>query len=168
MTTPTGQISLGDCNVEIMQRAFGTQIGIWEPGDRLSYTGQRDMAALRKAWGATITDGTYNAGKFGFNYGWGVGLMGAINDTTINNGGPVVYCPDISWSTYVSYGVVNMEDALGGGAAVAGFNGTDVDHFSVNYSRKTITSRFGSGIFWTPQTYFDGAYDEVVGLKYYA
>jgi hypothetical protein len=168
MATPTGQIALSDCNTEIMQRGATTQISIWEPGDRLSYSGQRDMAALRKAWGATITDGTYNNGKFGIWYGWRTGYMGNINDVTLNNGGPLVYCSAVYWDTYVSLGVMVMDDPLGSFTAVGGFQGTDVDHFSVNYARKTITTRGTSSFSWTPQQWFDGNYDEVIGVKFYA
>lgn len=168
MATPTGQIALSDCNTEIMQRGATTQIGIWEPGDRLSYSGQRDMAALRKAWGATVTDRTYNAGKFGTYYGWLTGTMGSINDTTINNGGPLVYCAGVYWTTYLNTGITQMDNPLGSSTAVGGFQGTDVDHFSVNYSRKTITNRGGSTFTWTPQQWFDGFYDEVIGIKFYA
>lgn len=168
MTTPAGQISLGDCNTEIMQRGFGTQISIWEPGDRLSYSGQRDMAALRKAWGATIGDGTSNQGKFGVWYGYKHATMGSINDNTINNGGPLVYCSGIYWTTFLNTGTTEMDNPLNSGTAVGGFNGTDVDHFSVNFSRKTITTRGTAAFFWTPQQWFDGAFSEVVGLKYYA
>lgn len=168
MATPTGQISLGDCNVEIMQRGFGAQIQIWEPGDRLSYSGQRDMAALRKAWGATLTDGVDNQGKFGSWFGYYSGVMGSINDNTINNSGPLVYCSAIYWTTFLNLGSTIMDNPLASQTPVAGFNGTDVDHFSVNFSRKNITARGTASFNWIGQQYFDGSATEIIGLKFYA
>ncbi len=166
MATPTGQIALSDCNTEIMQRGAGTYCPITDPSDRLGYGGQRDMAQLRKAWGATITDGSYTS-KFGTQYGYSYGLFGALNDYDISGG---VFCNGVFTELFVfGSGQCQITSALGTFNPVGGWQGFDVDRIAITNTNLGITNRqnyyftfnsIGSGL--------DGAGTNSLGIKFYA
>lgn len=166
MATPTGQIALSDCNTEIMQRGAGNYIELTEPSNRLGYSGQRDMAQLRKAWGVTVSDRTYTS-KFGTQYGYSYGIFGALNDYTISGG---VYCNGIFTELFIiGSAQTQITNALGAFNPVGGWQGFDVERMAFGNVNAGITNRqnyyFTWNYFGTP---LNGAGEDAAGIKFYA
>jgi hypothetical protein len=109
MATPaSGQISFADLNTEILQATGSTQLNMNDAGVRCGFgaTSQLSLSQLYKAWGCTITEGTYTD-KFGTNYGYNNYLYtyGSTNDSSITSStnlmaaayGTLGGTTDVSW-----------------------------------------------------------------------
>lgn len=112
MATPTTTLGFSNLNTEILQRTSTTQISLNDAGVRLGYgaTSQVSLSDLRRAYGATITSGSYTDKFFSFT-GYdrlpiGSGNTGAIDDDTINAASPLVkiaYFASFAGSNTIAY-----------------------------------------------------------------
>lgn len=168
MTTPTGQISFGDLNTEIMQAGSTAQRNMNDAGVRLGYgsTAQLSISQLKNAWAATVTEGTYTD-KFGSSYGFLSGVStGSIDDASIT---ATSTCTDTYYGTFGAatytfwsgfesgYRASAVSRWAIGGTNITGFTATDhngspegLDQLSSN------TSSYG----------LDGSGTVTVGLKW--
>lgn len=138
MATPTGQISFGDLNTEIMQAGSTTQRNMNDAGVRLGYgsTAQLSISQLKKAWAATVTEGT-SSDKYGSYYGFQTSpnpnpACGSIDDSTITSGGSYLF--QTSYGTFGGSTVTQWDGLEAGFRATAitrwAIGGTNITGFS--------------------------------------
>lgn len=172
MATPSGQISFGDLSVEILQAGSTSQRSLNDAGVRLGYgaTSQVSISQLKKAWGCTITEGSYSD-KFGVQYGFDqyIYLFGSSNDTSIT--GSTV----LMWAKYGSLGGSSGAGFWinGSGTYETGFRATDVGRLAfgdTNITGFTASNGDGSSVPDAVEiagtAYFDGTGTTTVGLKW--
>lgn len=135
MATPaSGEISFSDLRSEIMQSSSGAISigGSGGAGERLGYgtTAQISMSDLRKAWGATITCGSYTD-KFGTTSGYSTGLgIGSLNDTTYTPGYTVDSIATGAGINYVYYNEATGFDVI-----------NNLNRFALGNSLRTISDQ---------------------------
>lgn len=171
MATPTGQISFGDLNTEIMQAGSTTQRNMNDAGVRLGYgsTAQLSISQLKKAWAATVTEGT-SSDKYGSYYGFQTSpsvnpACGSIDDSSITAsstcfqtsygtfGGSAV----TQWSGFESgYRATAIARWAIGGTNITGFTTVDATDPSTYDYLASSASQYG----------LDGSGTVTIGLKW--
>jgi hypothetical protein len=138
MATPaSGEISFSDLRTEIMQSGSGAISigGSGGAGERLGYgtSDQISMSDLRKAWGATITCGTYTD-KFGTTNGYSATFspaLGSMNSSTYTPGYGI---DSIATGSGINYCYYN--EAPGGYDVINNLN-----RFALGNSLRTISDQ---------------------------
>lgn len=127
MATPSGQISFADLSVEILQAGSTSQRSLNDAGVRLGYgaTSQVSISQLKKAWGCTITEGSFSD-KFGSQYGFDAFFYsyGSTNDSTITGTTSLV-------ASKSSGGGTSTQFWGGSGVYETGFRATDVGRIAI-------------------------------------
>lgn len=137
MATPaTGAISFADLSVEIMQASSTSQRSMTSASQRLGYgaTDQVSMSDLRKAYGATVTIGSYSS-KFFTLYGYdtvdyGGGATGSIDDNVITGTQTLQACAEYTTSSGNTLFQFNSIET--------GFEGTNVNRAAIADTTRTL------------------------------
>jgi len=146
MATPTGQIAFSDLNGEILQATTSNQLNMNTAGVRLGYgsTSQLSISELKKAYGATITCGSYTD-KFGTITGYNPSVaIGSIDDGQYTPGYYVVSC---------SSGTFGGTNSLYTDPASTGFLPSGINRIAASDSLRSVTGADDP----SGQTQFDGS-----------
>lgn len=134
MATPTTNFGFSSLNTEILQRSSTTQIGLNDAAVRLGYgaTSQVSLSALRRAYGATITSGSYTSKFISFTgYNPNLGPTGSIDDNIVN-----VSSPAVTLNSFVTFSSGNTIASF---TTASPFLGSQCQRVATGNALRTIT-----------------------------